>query len=81
MDGSRSKLAAQEGYLHRWLQEHKEHPYPSDEAVQKLALQSNLSVKQVQKWLENSRKRKQLDRGEAKIVFIINCTLSFYFFM
>ena len=59
-DGSRSKLAAQEGYLHRWLQEHKEHPYPSDEAVQKLALQSNLSVKQVQKWLENARKRKQL---------------------
>ena len=59
-DGCRSKLAAQEGYLHRWLQEHKEHPYPSDEAVQKLALQSNLSVKQVQKWLENSRKRKQL---------------------
>lgn len=43
--------------LKSWLLDHRERPYPSKEEKQLLALQTNISIKQLEGWLINGRRR------------------------
>ncbi|KAH7088038.1 hypothetical protein FB567DRAFT_523543 [Paraphoma chrysanthemicola] len=44
--------------LKTWLAKHSENPYPSKGEKEDLAIQANLTLKQVTTWLANNRKRK-----------------------
>jgi len=61
----RSKLP---GYavhvLKQWFDVHHEHPYPTVEQKQELAVQARVSVKQVSNWLTNMRKRHWSAQGK-----------------
>ncbi|ELU08447.1 hypothetical protein CAPTEDRAFT_71009, partial [Capitella teleta] len=43
--------------LSDWYTEHEDHPYPSDQIVERLANRANISVFQVKKWMANKRVR------------------------
>jgi len=50
--------------LKRWLFEHLEHPYPTEEEKAVLAEDTGLTVKQINYWFTNSRRRFLKSRGE-----------------
>jgi hypothetical protein len=54
--------------LRSWLLEHQNHPYPTKEEKQQLAIQTELTFPQISGWFVNSRRRflKQLKGGEKK---------------
>ena len=43
--------------LERWLLENVENPYPTPKTKRELAKQTNLSIKQIDIWFKNSRKK------------------------
>jgi hypothetical protein len=43
--------------LSRWFQENESYPYPDEATTRQLALESNISAKQVRKWFANKRVR------------------------
>jgi len=44
------------GVMKAWYDEHRSRPYASDAEVRRLAMQCQLGVRQVQKWLSNRRR-------------------------
>jgi hypothetical protein len=50
--------------LKQWLFEHLEHPYPTEEEKAVLAEDTGLTVKQINYWFTNSRRRFLKSRGE-----------------
>jgi len=55
--------------LRRWLQEHLDHPYPSDEQKQVFIQRTGLSISQISNWFINARRRQlpalKLKRAKA----------------
>lgn len=43
--------------LNKWLEDHKENPYPTLEDKQKLVEETGLSIRQVKDWFINARRR------------------------
>ena len=44
-------------YLRSWLQEHVDHPYPSEDEKRALAEHTNLNMNQISNWFINARRR------------------------
>lgn len=55
--------------LKKWLVDHKENPYPSEEEKQNLLKQTNLSKRQLENWFVNARKR-HLKQKNTNLNFI-----------
>ena len=43
--------------LRHWLNQHRDHPYPTKQEKEALALDANLSISQVCNWFANARRR------------------------
>lgn len=55
--GSRKLPEFGKNILMRWLMQHWWNPYPKEEEKKRLASQASLSLKQVDNWLTNARRR------------------------
>ncbi|KAL9108592.1 MAG: hypothetical protein Q9227_006678 [Pyrenula ochraceoflavens] len=56
----------QQGVLRTWLKNHLHDPYPSPLMKSELARQTSLTVRQVEIWFANARKRSQKEQSQIK---------------
>jgi Homeobox KN domain len=56
---SASRASRRTGSLRRWLSDHQDHPYPTDDDKSLLMQQSGLSKTQVSNWFTNARRRQR----------------------
>lgn len=54
--------------LNKWLDENKEMPYPTKKDVAALVQQTGLDAKKVKKWLDNTRRRRNLVKSIRDVV-------------